>query len=330
MRTIIFVVVFLIGKNLYAQDPVFTENFMMPETISSSFTGSAETFKTGTIYRNQWRSLGFKTSTSFTFFDTYLENINSGIGVSILYQKESKTSYKFTQVNANYALKIQISDEWYFRPSVSIGFGMKDYAFENMLLEDQINIGSGPNNPVSIDPVLIDEQRNFIDVSSSILFNSEYSWFGVTVKHLNKPNISLVQGETEPLDIFFSVHGSYSFPIFTYNRNKDDHNLFILANYMHQNSFSRFDFGGQYTFNNQFSIGVTATTNPARTTDQAPVLNSINPFVGLRWKEFKFGMSYDLNTTNIGNTGGVFEFLISYEFGNYLSEGTLRCRPRYF
>jgi len=42
-------------------------------------------------------------------------------------------------------------------------------------------------------------------------------------------------------------------------------------------------------------------------------------------------MSYDINTTDIGNTGGVFEFLLSYnELDNFLSEGALKCQQRYF
>ena len=80
----------------------------------------------------------------------------------------------------------------------------------------------------------------------------------------------------------------------------------------------------------QFSTGVTFTTNPVKPDNESPLLTSINPFIGLRWKEFKFGMSYDINTTDIGNTGGVFEFLLSYELDNFLSEGALRCQPRCF
>jgi type IX secretion system PorP/SprF family membrane protein len=330
MRYLLFIILCLGFKTAIAQDPLFTQNFMMPETISSSFTGSAETFKAGGIYRNQWRGLAFNTSTTFAFFDTYIEKFRSGVGISILQQKENETNYRFTQVNANYALKIRLNDDWYFRPSISVGFGMKDYAFDNLLLEDQININNGVIDPISIDPLLLQEKRSFVDFSSSILFNNEFSWIGITVKHLNKPNISLTEGGEVPLDIFLSIHTSYSIPIFTYNKNQDDHNLFILANYMHQNKYSRLDIGGQYTYNNQFSIGATASTNPLKATSESPILTSINPFLGLRWKEFKFGISYDINTTNIGNTGGVFEFLLTYEFNGFLSEGKLRCRPRYF
>lgn len=330
MRKIFLIIYSAIALNTYAQDPVFTQNLMMPETISTSFTGSAETLKLGAIYRNQWRGLAFKTNTTFAFVDGYIDKFKSGIGISILHQRENATKYQFTQINANYALKIRLNDEWYFRPSISVGWGIKDYAFNNVILEDQIDITSGFIDPNTIDPILIEERRNFFDFSSSILFNNETSWIGFTIKHLNKPNIALTQGGNTPLEMFFSVHGSMEFDIFKYNNNKDDHSVFALANYMHQGQYGRLDIGAQYVFNGQFSTGVTMTTNPVKPDDQSPVLTSINPFIGLRWKEFKFGLSYDINTTDIGNTGGVFEFLLSYELDNFVNEGLLKCRPSYF
>ena len=120
------------------------------------------------------------------------------------------------------------------------------------------------------------------------------------------------------------------FDIFKYNNNKDDHSVFALANYMQQGQYGRLDIGAQYVFNGQFSTGLTMTTNPVKPDEKSPVLTSINPFIGLRWKEFKFGLSYDINTTDIGNTGGVFEFLLSYELDNFVNEGLLKCRPSYF
>jgi hypothetical protein len=33
-------------------------------------------------------------------------------------------------------MAFQISNAWYFRPSVPAGFGMKNYGIKNLLLED--------------------------------------------------------------------------------------------------------------------------------------------------------------------------------------------------
>ena len=81
-----------------------------------------------------------KTTSNFAFIDSWFEGFKSGLGVSFLNQKESGSSYTFNQVNLNFAMAFEISDTWYFRPSISAGLGTKNYGFQNLLLEDQIDV----------------------------------------------------------------------------------------------------------------------------------------------------------------------------------------------
>lgn len=116
-------------------------------------------------------------------------------------------------------MAFQMSDTWFFRPGISVGFGMKNYGFQNLLLEDQINLINNTINTSTIDPFLLGTQRNFFDFSSSILFNNDDSWIGLTIKHLNKPNISLTANGNVPLDIFWSVHAKYYLPFIEKSKN---------------------------------------------------------------------------------------------------------------
>jgi hypothetical protein len=54
-------------------------------------------------------------------------------------------------------------------------------------------------------------------------------------------------------------------------------------------------------------FGVGAATSPSKNTVDSDFLLSINLFEGLQYDPFKFGYSYDFNTTDIGDTGGVYE-----------------------
>ena len=171
----------------YAQDPIHTQFFMIPETLSSSFTGGKQSTRAGIIHRTQWAGLNFSVNTQFAFADNWFEEVSSGIGISVLNHQETTTRYNFTQVNLNYAYQFSISDSWNVRPSISLGYGSKDFGFQNLILEDQINIFSGVINGTSFDPIDLDESIRFIDFSASVLFYNENSWVGLTVKHLNKP-----------------------------------------------------------------------------------------------------------------------------------------------
>jgi type IX secretion system PorP/SprF family membrane protein len=316
MKKLLLIFLVFSGLQMQAQDVLFSQNFLVPETINTSFTGAIRAAKVGSIHRSQWRNAAFKTNSSFVYFDTWFEGFKTGLGVSFLNQTETASSYSFNQINFNYSMAFQLSDTWFFRPSISAGFGMKNYGFQNILLEDQINLNNNIINTSSLDPLLLATQRNFFDFSSSILFNNDDSWIGLTIKHLNKPNISLTENGNIPLDIFWSVHTKYYLPFLegtrTWFANKSK--FYVLGNFMMQGNVNRFDIGFQYIFEDQFSLGITAATSPIKTDENSPFINSVSTFAGIRWQGFRFGYSYDFNTTELINTGGIHEFSVAYDF----------------
>jgi type IX secretion system PorP/SprF family membrane protein len=331
MKKFLIILGILAVAQLSAQDVIFSQNFLVPETLNSSFTGAIKTSKIGSIHRSQWRNYGLKTNSNYFYYDTWLEGIKTGIGITLLNHTESASSYQFNQVNLNYSLSFQINDTWFFRPSISAGFGIKNYGFQNLLLEDQINLNSNSINTSSIDPLLLREKRMFFDFSSSLLFNNENSWIGLTLKHLNKPNISLAQNGNIPLDIFISIHAKYYIPILenrgTWITSKSK--IYFLSNFMLQGSFNRLDLGVQYIFNEQFSLGLITTSSPlSKRSNNSSLITSVNSFAGISWQGFRFGYSYDFKTSEIANTGGTHEFSLSYDFSkNIRFLNRFKCVP---
>jgi type IX secretion system PorP/SprF family membrane protein len=326
MKRFILLILLVSSLQNYSQDVIFSQNFLVPETISPSFTGAIRSTKTGSVSRSQWRNSALKITSNFAFVDTWFEGFKSGLGVSFLNQKESGSNYTFNQVNLNFAMAFEISDTWYLRPSVSAGLGNKNYGFQNLLLEDQIDLNNNFINTSTIDPILLKAQRSFLDFSTSVLFNNEDSWVGLTLKHLNKPNISLTQNGEVPLDVFLSVHTKYYIPLLENYRTwfASKSKIFVLSNYMQQGAYNRFDLGLQYIFEDQMSFGMMVATIPSKNTEETSTINSISTFAGIRWQGFRFGYSYDINTTELVNTGGIHEFSVSYDF-----EINIRALDRY-
>ena len=326
MKRFILLILLVSSLQNYSQDVIFSQNFLVPETISPSFTGAIRSTKTGSVSRSQWRNSALKITSNFAFVDTWFEGFKSGLGVSFLNQKESGSNYTFNQVNLNFAMAFEISDTWYFRPSVSAGLGNKNYGFQNLLLEDQIDLNNNFINTSTIDPILLKAQRSFLDFSTSVLFNNEDSWVGLTLKHLNKPNISLTQNGEVPLDVFLSLHTKYYIPLLENYRTwfASKSKIFVLSNYMQQGAYNRFDLGLQYIFEDQMSFGMMVATIPSKNTKETSTINSISTFAGIRWQGFRFGYSYDINTTELVNTGGIHEFSVSYDF-----EINIRALDRY-
>ena len=316
MKKFIYITFIFVSTLAYSQDVIFSQNFLVPETLNYSFTGAIKNFKAGGIFRSQNRNTVLKTTTKYAFADTWFEGFNAGIGISVLQQSENITSYTFNQANFNYAMEFRISYDWYFRPSISVGLGTKSFGFGGLVLGDQISINEQIVTP-SIDPLAARVQKSFFDFSSSILFNNEDSWVGLTIRHINKPNIALMEGVDAPLDVFFSIHSKYFLPIFGKSKGTiaENSKLFLLSNFMLQGNYSRFDLGGQYVFNNKISLGITAATIPLRTDASNSFLSSISTFVGANHKGFTYGYSYEFNTTELqGIIGGIHEVSLSYNF----------------
>lgn len=312
-----------------AQDPIFTQYFMVPETINPGFTGFLETTNTGVLHRTQWPNLDFRVDTDFGFFNTWREEMNSGFGVTVMNHRENFTNYSFTQANFAYAYRVQLNDDWYFRPAIEVGFGNKSFGFQNLILEDQININNATINSTSIDPLMLREKVNFFDLSAGMLFNTESAWFGATLKHLNKPNISFSQTGNLPLEMFFSANAGLELKLADYIDIINfpyETKMLLTTNFMKQGDYSRLDIGTGLIFKKLF-FGVTAATNPVKNSGNSHFLTSLNAFGGLKYEHFKFGYSYDFNTSKIGKTGGIYELSVTYQFD--LNVHCLGC-PQYY
>ena len=314
---ILFSTIFLLASYMVrGQDPLFTQSNYIQETLNPGFSGFEDNNRiyAGVISRLQWPKLDMKLSTQHVFANLsydYGPSLGFGVGINATWQYETFNNYNYYQVNANYAHRVNLTNDWFFRPGIEVGVGSKSNSFRNLTLADQINIHTGTINPFSLDPYFTNTSNPFfLDISAGLVFEKlEYNgigyWFGASVKHLNRPNISFVQGEKLPLDIFYSIHGNYRFPVFM------DHSLMMTANYMQQSRYNRLDVGTIYQID-MLLLGLTAVTNPAKNDRNSHLLTSINAFIGLEYEELRFGFSYDMNASDMGYTSGVYEVSLTY------------------
>jgi type IX secretion system PorP/SprF family membrane protein len=316
IKHLFIAIVLLYHIKIWAQDPIFTQSNFIQETLNPGFTGFEDNGRThlGILHRTQWPNLNLRINTQYAFWNKsvdYGPGDGFGFGFSLLRHHESFTNYAHHQLNVNYAHRINLRNGWFFRPGIEVGAGTKNFQFRSLTLADQININTGVIAPNSVDPLANNNENVwFLDISSGLVFekteiNGTTYWFGVAVKHLNRPNISFVQGENLPLNMLFAIHGNLRFPFL------NDHSVMLTSSFLQQGDYNRLDVGTLFQVN-QFLIGITAATNPARNDSNSHLLTSINGFIGLEYTDFRFGLSYDANTTGIGRTNGVYEFSVTY------------------
>ncbi|WP_051604512.1 PorP/SprF family type IX secretion system membrane protein [Flavobacterium sasangense] len=309
---LVFVTPFIEVK---AQDPVFTQFLIVPETLNPGFTGSASSWNAGIIHRRQWPEGNRRIDTQYGFANNLVTD-NLGVGITVLNQKETFTNYNYFQFNGAVSYRIDLNYNWRLRLGLEGGFGRKDFNFGNLLLEDQININDGSISGGSIDPGFLryNNQINFVDFSFGVLVDEENAWFGAALKHLTRPDISFLENGNVPLDLFLSVHGGYYFALDNSPTMilPADTDLLVSFNYMRQSQFNRLDIGASLEMN-MFSFGVIAATNPEGRSTNSHLVTSLNPFVSMRAGEFKFGYSYDINTSRFGQNQGVHELTLTWQ-----------------
>jgi len=314
IRLLLLMVMMGAAQMANAQDPVFTQYFIVPQTLNPGFTGIYEDWHAGLLHRTQWPNEDRQIDTDFGFVNK-LVGLNSGLGITLLSNREKFTSYSLSQINVNYSYTVELYDDWYFRPAIEVGGGFKDFNFSNLTLEDQINRETGSVRSQSIDPKLRNSNIKFLDFSAGLLFTTERLWLGASLKHLNRPDISFTGDKNVPLEMFFSVHGTYEFDFMGRHPSffPDESRVMVTANYMQQGEYNRLDAGGAIVLRG-WSIGATAAMNPNKKSSNSHFLTSVNPFVTVQMlKHFVFGCSYDANTSRLSNTRGVFEVGLTYQ-----------------
>lgn len=315
LKYILFILLVSIIFEARAQDPVFTQYSLVPETLNPGFTGFQYNWRAGLIHRRQWPDSNRVIDTDYGFLNKMIGD-NTALGMTVLNNREAFTNYDYLQVNTAYSYKVEIDYEWSFRPGLEVGFGRKSYNFKNLLLEDQININIGAISPSSIDQGVLNQKDhiNFVDISAGFLIDNQDGWFGASLKHLNRPNITFLNGGNVPLDLFLTIHGGYAFdlegtPSALLPQNTK---LLVTANYMRQSQFNRLDFGSALKFE-AIIFGANIVTNPERKSQYSHFVTSINPYFTVHFDNFNFGYSYDISTSKIGHTQGIHELSLTWQ-----------------
>jgi type IX secretion system PorP/SprF family membrane protein len=314
LRLIIGTILMLVTFIGRAQDPVFTQYVLVPETLNPAFTGIANAWNAGLLNRRQWPDGNRRIDTRYGYVNNMVTD-QLAVGGTVLNHHEAFTNYNYFQFNGAVSYRVELDDYWRLRLGIEGGYGRKNYNFGNLLLEDQINNDGSINNS-SIDPSILhySNKIDFADFSVGVVVDQENAWFGATLKHINRPDISFTENGNVPLDMFLTVHGGYYLDASNSPLSflPEDSDFLFTFNYMRQSQYNRLDIGGVLEMP-MFSFGVLAATNPEGKSTNSHFITSFNPVIYMKLGEFTLGYSYDLNTSKIGRTQGVHELSFTWQ-----------------
>lgn len=324
-KFVFFAIISLFGSiTAFAQDPQYSQYYAAPLYLNPAMAGSELTGRVGFNYRNQWPSIDAKFTTFSAYYDTYLPDYNSGIGVMVMQDTEGAAQLRSTTISAIYSYELKLGENSYFRPGFQASYIRREIGFyENLVFANQINPSDpfGPTLPGTDIPGLGDPV-SMLSLSLGGMFFTENFWIGAAAHHVNEPNQSFIDG-LSPLPAKFSVHAGYRISLgqgsmrqdFTHLRK--ERYLTPTINYKRQGPFEQLDVGA-YFYVEPIVFGVWYRGLPYKPVENQSNRDAIVMMVGLNLLSgLNIGYSFDYTVSQLGiQSGGAHEISLSWTLPN--------------
>lgn len=312
-----FVVLFVAGYEVKAQDPQFSQYYAAPLYLNPAFAGSSQQGRAGLNYRNQWPSLDARFVTSSAYFDYFFEDYNSGVGAIITSDKEGLAGLRSHSIGLQYAYQLNLTKSISFRPGFQAAFYNRDINFNRLTFGDQYDDQGFIPGP-SAEQFNTGLSKSFFDLSFGGLVYSKDFWLGYALHHITEPNQSFISEESF-LPRKHSYHGGYrySFPSAPGRTMFDgprERSITPNFQYKYQGQFDQLDLGVYLTLE-PLVFGVWYRGIPFKTYENFHNNESVIFLVGVSTNNLNIGYSYDYTLSTLGMaSGGAHEISLSYEF----------------
>ena len=321
---LVLVMVWMASGTVSAQDPQFSQFYAAPLYLNPAFAGATQQARVGVNYRNQWPSIDANFVTFSAYFDTFIEDKNSGIGILMMRDREGQQGLKSTSVALQYAYQLYISEWLTFRPGFQATFFNRNVNFADLTFGDQFNPVTGQiDNPSG--ETFGGLSKNFVSISAGGVLYTGNAWFGVTANHLNTPNQAFDDGsDPRELPSKISIHGGLKIPFKPgtvgsgfYTR-PQERSLTPTFQYKSQGEFDQLDLGLYLTLE-PIILGAWYRGLPFKSLEGFSNNESIVMLVGFTKKRerdaLNIGYSYDFTISNLGSgSGGAHEVSLSYSW----------------
>lgn len=297
-------VLFFISATTQAQDPHFSQFFSSPLTINPAFTGKFNgSFRVTGNYRNQWPTINnaFITTTGSIDFQLLKNKIdftdNFGVGLMAYSDNSANGAVKFNYAALSTAYHKGLDEDGYNQ--IGVGFQV---TYANMLInttnlkfEDQLTTAgfTGVTSEIFNNPSAL--KSNYVDINAGVLYTGSSSeknnyYAGVSINHITRPKQSF-KGANYLLNIRTTIHAGGSFDI------SPTSTIHVSALQNLQGGASETIFGGAA----QFKIGEPVADKPTSFYVGAWVRlkDALIPYIGLEYNDFRFGFTYDINTSSL-------------------------------
>lgn len=295
-------------------DPHFTQNYTYPMYINPALTGGSDgDYRVSAIYRTQWGSVGNPYRTTGVSFDART-NKNIALGLNVMNQAAGDGGFNYFNTYASVAYTgVKFGKENNHRMVFAMQAGIINRRIDQSKFKwgEQWNPVTGYNatNPTS--ESFAANAATTLDIGTGVLYYDATpekkinAFGGFSFYHINKPKDPIISSQTVELNTIplrYTVHGGLSFNV------SDIASIVPHVLYMQQGNAR------------ETMLGVYVQRNVNEETDimfggYYRYKDALAPFLGIDYRNFLIGLSYDVNTSKLGATTrnmNSFELSLSY------------------
>jgi len=314
-----------------SQDIHFTQFYASPLTLNPSLTGYFDgDWRISTNYRNQWRAIGGYPFTTFSFgwdrpIRIYSEQFN--VGLVVLNDQSGVVNLTTNRFygNISYSKKTKRNT---FAIGIQPGYVTEGYDISKYSFNEQFDLGNKEsmfNNNLPNFESGYSKSIAFFDLNAGafwncILSNAVSTQIGYTAMHITRPNRSfkLIKSDTTQFGMRNVIQVGAIIALGQSTKFKPN----ILD--MYEKGASEFLAGGnleQAISNPVFKavyVGAMFRYGWKPSKDsvvKAGTFDASSAIVGVKWKNFDLGFSYDMNISNLKkatNMRGAWEISLIY------------------
>ncbi len=329
---VIFFLSLIVAEFTYAQDPAFSQFFSSPLNVNPALTGRINNkWRLISNLRDQWISPASPYTTGTISFDTKIlknkipETSVLGIGGMLMYDQDFAGIQKgnYLSMDLSYNIKLAESEDGEHR--LGVGFGA---TYINKVIDfSALNFGRqftgfGFDNGLPSGETALSNMKPCYSASSGFIYsytsNITNVDLGVAGFHLNKPKQTVVKDPHQFLPPRYVVHGNFETIL----------NDYLVLN---TNAIYQAQSGTSY-----FSVGGALGYYLSKTEEEDIIVNgglwywsnnAVIPYVGIVYKNFQFGLTYDITVSKLSQASGkpkTFELSLIIR-GNDKPAGIIPC-----
>lgn len=319
-------------NTVFAQDPHYSQFAASPLTLNPALTGKFEgDIRAVANFKSQWATINnaYKT-TSFAVDGAILKNATGenntlGVGVMGYSDKTGNGALNLNYLTGSIAYNKGLDANGYHQ----IGIGLQaTYAqqslfpsklqFADQLTEAGFTLASDENfnnmNKLS---------NHYFDMNAGIVYSFSTNennafYVGASAYHLSEPKQNFIGG-TFQVRRRYNIHAGGYFPV------GENTTLHLSAMHSTQNSYDETLAGAALQFN--LGEGVDGAPINFYAGSWMRFNDAIIPYIGLEYSDFRLGISYDVNTSNLktaSQSQGGIELSLMYIFKNR-NKGYIPC-----